>query len=166
MSFFTESSLEDLYASAVAAFPKTKMRQHAYQPIVIETISWTPYLGLKTLFTKAEVRNETRHYETIILFKGVDYNLRDVKITASNGKEYEFGKISPSLNDCVVRCNCPDFRWRFSWYNHLDKALFGRAPKKYESEGGPPANPKELPGICKHLIQFSHALRDAGIFND
>ena len=166
MSLFTESSLEELYASAVAAFPKTRMRQHAIQPIVVESISWTPYLGLGTLFIKGEVRNETRHYSPLVLFKGVNYGLKEVKITASNGKEYEFGKLSEEQTDCTVRCDCPDFRWRFAWYNKLDRSLFGRAPTKYESNGGPPANPKQLPGMCKHLIQLATALQHAGIFQD
>lgn len=163
---FNESSLEELYASAVRAFPRTTKRQHATQPIVIEELRWTPFLGVKTLFIKAEARNETRHYQPMVLFKGVNYGGRGVKIIASDGLEYSFDKLSLENTDVLLRCNCPDFTWRFNYYNWEDASLYGNKRKKYDSQGGPPANPQQLPGMCKHLMRTVEALRDAGIFMD
>lgn len=166
MNSILESSLNDLYHNSVKAFPKTTKRQHSTQPIVIESIRWTPFVGVKTLFIKAIAQNEGKEYNSIILFKNVDYeNKSSVKITASDGKEYNFGKLSLENTDVVLRCSCNDFRFRFSWYDHLDKSLYGRTPKKYESKGVlPPANPLKLPGMCKHLIKTTHVLEEAGIF--
>ena len=166
MRSFLESSLEDLYQSAVAAFPNTTMRQHATHPIVITNLRWTPFIGVKTLFIKALAQNEGREYNPIILFKNVDYGKDQVKITDSNGREVSFGRLSLENTDVVLRCNCKDFYWRFNYYDHVDKSLYGRKRAPYESKGiCPPANPLEMPGMCKHLMKTSHVLREAGIFS-
>lgn len=163
---FNESSLDDLFTSAIRAFPNTTKRQFAVQPIVIETIRWTPFVGMKTLFVKGHARNEDRHYDTIILFKDVDYTNEQVKIKASDGKIYRFAKFSMENTDVLVRCNCQDFKWRFNYYDHLDRSLYGPKRSKYEGISGIPANPKQLPGMCKHLMATTKVLNDAGIFLD
>ena len=172
MSLFAESSLEDLYQSAVEAFPHTTMRQHATDTIVITNLRWTPYLGMRTLFIKALAQNqhEGTEYAPMILLKGIEYNTdaRDfVEIMANDGRKYQFKKLSLENTDVVLRCSCGDFFYRFNYYNHLDKSLYGRKRRKYESKGiGPPANPLELPGMCKHLLKTAHVLREAGIFQE
>lgn len=164
MITFLESSAEELYQSAVKAFPNTKMRQHATHPIVIRELRWTPFVGVKTLFIKGLAQNEDREYGPCILFKGVNYQGKAVKITASDGLEYSFDKLSLENTDVLVRCNCPDFFWRFNYYDHLDKSLYGTKRKKYESHGGPPANPLELPGMCKHIMKMTKVISESGIF--
>lgn len=164
MNYLKESSLEDLYDSAVRAFPRTTKRQHAVQPVVVEGLRWTPFLGVRTLFIRAEVRNETRHYTPIILFKNVNYDGDEVLITASDGLEYHFDKLSLEGTDALVRCNCKDFYWRFNYYNSEDRSLYGRTRAQYEGSGGPPANPLKLPGMCKHLMKTVEALTHAGLF--
>lgn len=163
--YICESTIPELYDSLVAAFPNTTKRQHSTQPIVIKNLHWTPYKGVKTLFVKGLAQNEEREYNPIILFKNINYKENGVKLIANNGKEYQFAPISLEESEVLVRCNCPDFRYRFSYYNHLDKSLYGRKPKKYESKGvRPPANPKELPGMCKHCLKLTEVLRQSGIF--
>lgn len=161
-----ESSFEELYANAIKAFPNTTKRQHVVQPLVVENLRWTPFLGMKTLFIKGHIRNEDRHYDAIILFKNIDYNKKEIKITASDGLIYNFGKLSLENNDVLLRCNCNDFKWRFNFYDHIDKSLYGNKRKKYENLGGAPANPMKLPGMCKHIMKTAQALKDAGLFND
>jgi len=167
-----ESSLNDLFNSAVDAFPMTQFRQHATDPIVVKSLSWTPFLGVKTMFVKGLVQNEGREYTTMMLFKNVNYKPQTnetVRLWASDGMPYKFEKLSLEGTDLVLRCNCPDFKWRFSYYNHLDKSLYGTKPRKYiASEGSnrPPANPFEMPGMCKHLIKLSHALQQANVFKE
>lgn len=164
MSFLYESSLNDLYNSAVEAFPRTTLRQHATQPIIIEALRWTPFLGLKTLFIKAEARNENRHYSPMILFKKVNYDGQGVHIIASDGLEYSFSPLSLENTDILLRCNCLDFKFRFNFYDHVDKSLYGRVRSPYASAGGPPANPQELPGMCKHLMKMTEVLQHANLF--
>lgn len=161
---FLESSAADLYKSAVRAFPHTRMRQHATHPIMISDVRWVPFVGMKTLFVKGRAVNEGREYTPLVLFKKVNYKGQDVQLVASDGLEYELAKLSLENNDILVRCDCHDFQWRFNYYNHLDKSLYGIKRKKYEGHGGPPANPKEMPGMCKHLMKFLNVLEESGLF--
>lgn len=160
-----ESSLVQLYDSAVAAFPNTKMRQHATHPIVIQNVDWMPFLGMRTLFTKGLAESNGNVYEPMILFKRVNYHPQNgIEIRATDGLTYVFEQLSLGDTDVVLRCNCPDFRYRFAFYDHVDKSLYGRLPKKYVANGnGQPANPEEMPGMCKHLMKFSEVLRESGI---
>ena len=163
---FLETSLGELHDSAVEAFPRTTMRQHATHPIVVTNLRWTPFVGMKTLFIKGLAQNEGKEYNPIILFKRVNYDGDEVQIIASDDREYHFDKLSVENTDVLVRCNCPDFYWRFNYYDSLDKSLQGRKRVKYESKGiGPPANPLKMPGICKHLMKTVHVLGEAGIFS-
>lgn len=164
MSLFQESTFEELYASTVRAFPNTRMRQHAVDPIVIESLRWTPFVGVKTLFVKAEARNEDRRYSPVVLIKGIEYGTDGIEITGSDGLRYKLKKPSLENSEILVRCQCADFNWRFNFYDHLDASLYGSKRKKYESKGGPPANPKQMPGLCKHLIKTVMALQDSGLF--
>lgn len=161
-----ESSINDLYDKAVAAFPKTTMRQHATHPILIEKIDWTPFLGMNTLFVKGQARNEDRHYTPMILFKGMNYGTGEVNLTASDGQKVSFDKISAESTDALVRCNCDDFKWRFNYYNHLDKSLYGRKRAKYEAKFNPDsANPQKSSGMCKHIMKMMQALEHSNIFS-
>lgn len=158
-----ESSLNDLRNSAIIAFPNTTKRQHATGPIVIEEFHWIPFLGVKTLFVKADAINEDRKYSPMILFKNVNYNGRGTTIIDSvTGKPISLNKLSLSKTDVLLRCQCEDFKYRFSYYNWHDRSLYGSKPKKYESKGGPPANPKELEGMCKHIMKLAEVIRENG----
>jgi hypothetical protein len=166
-----ESSATDLYQSAVAAFPNTAKRQHATQPIVITNLHWTPYIGMKTLFVKGLAQSEGKEYNPIVVFKNVNY--RDaagpnvVGLTASDNNEYFFEKLDLGDTDIVVRCNCPDFYWRFNYFDHIDGSLYGRKRAKYEALYNPgSANPQEMPGMCKHLMKLTTVLKRAEIFED
>lgn len=99
-----------------------------------------------------------------MLLKEINYSGDEITIIASDGKEYSFDKPTLESSDVLLRCNCPDFHWRFNYYNHQDKSLYGSKRGKYESKGGPPANPMELPGMCKHLMKTVKVLQESGIF--
>lgn len=169
MELLDESSLVQLYHSAVNAFPNTMRRQHSTDTIKVVSLDWIPFLGMKTLFVKGRVENEGRNYDTIILFKNVNYDIQEqdrqcVHLQASDGGYYKFKKIDEGKTEVVLRCSCPDFRWRFSYYNHLEGSLYGRKPKAYKGSGGAPANPLQMEGCCKHLMKTVKALSRAGIF--
>jgi hypothetical protein len=159
-----ESTLLDLYQSTVAAFPHTTKRQFVTDNIKIVDLTWTPYLGVETLFVKGRAVNEGRHYQPLLLFKKVQYyaekNHPDlVEIVASNDKKYVFEKLQYKKNDVLLRCDCPDFRYRFAFYNAKEHALYGKSTG--EAKGI--VNPLELPGMCKHLLKLVTALDHAGI---
>ena len=164
-----ESNLVDLYKSTVEAFPRTRFRQHATNPIKIVELTWTPFKGVKTLFIKGHAESSSGlDYNPMVLFKRVKYhdfqNNDDlVEIIASDGQNYLFERLN-NTNEVLVRCNCKDFKYRFAFYNFEDSSLYGNKPKKYEGQGLFHANPLELPGMCKHLIKTIKSLKEANIF--
>jgi len=163
---FIESSLDDLFRSTVSAYPKTQRRQYATDTINIANIVLRPFLGMRTLFVKALAQNEGREYSPIIVFKNVQYHQNQdpnlIKIT-ENGNEYFFESLSMDT-DVILRCNCQDFYWRFNYYDHVDNSLYGRKRAEYEALIRPgTANPQEMPGMCKHLIKLTDAMRDNNI---
>ena len=148
-------------------FPNTRYRQHATQPIEIMEMTWLPYRGVKTLYIKGLAKNEDREYNSMILFKNVDYetNENTVTISASTGGSYKLKKISLEESDVLVRCNCKDFRYRFGYYNSLDRSLYGNVPTRYESKGiRGPINPTQVSGFCKHIIKLFEVLEQAHLF--
>jgi hypothetical protein len=171
-SSWLESTINDLYQSTVIGFPNSTKRQHATDPIRIVRLEWIPYIGLKTLYIKGLAQNpesetyDQSEYQPMILFKSVRFHFtRDqtnlVEIIANDQRTYLLEKLG--TNDVLVRCDCADYRYRFAWYGHLDHSLYGRKPKKYESQGGPAANPLEMPGMCKHIIKLVQSLDHAGL---
>jgi hypothetical protein len=164
---FIETSIYELYKNIEKAFPKTKKRQFSTDTIRVENLTWIPFLGVKTLFIKGLIRNESKKYDCIMLFKNIKFNeneqKKSIKIKMSNGKEYYVEQINSKEKDVLLRCNCKDFHWRFNFYNSKDHSLFGRKRSKYESAGGPKANPLELPGICKHLVKMSKIIKESNL---
>lgn len=165
-----ETSLLNLYLGSVKAFPGTTKRQHSTDTVRVEHLDWVPFQGVKTLFVKGTVKNDGRKNETIMLFKGVKYRMDESKgsipIRASNGKIVFIDPISESKDDVLVRCSCEDFSWRFNYYNSIDKSLFGRKRAKYEGQGLWGANPRETPGMCKHLMKMVKILKEANLIVD
>ena len=172
---WTESNIQRLYQSTVAAFPFTKYRQNATDPINITELKLTPFVGMKTLFIKSTAQNpdsktfEHSKYKPMILFKNVQYhnenNQNLVKLIDEQENIYFIEKISTENNNVMVRCDCGDFFWRGNYADWLDKSLFGSKKKKYESKGGVPANPKNAPMMCKHIIKMTEILINSGIIN-
>jgi hypothetical protein len=161
-----ESSLADLYQSAVKAFPSTTMRQFATQNIKFVELTWIPYKGMKTLFVRGLARNEDRTYQPIILFKNVKYlQSGGIPLMDNNGQKHFLEQLSFKNNDCLVRCSgCGDFQWRGMHWNKIDGSLYGVDRKKYEAKYHPgSANPTESPMLCKHLMKMMLVLKQSGI---
>jgi len=162
-----ESTFNDLYASAVEAFPETKKRQHATGPVHVGRFMWTPFVGLKTFLVRGQATNEDRQYNTLILFRNVVYRNGPgegvIKLKISTNESRYIERLTPDNHNILVRCDCPDFYWRFNFWDHRDKSLYGNKRAKYESKGGPPANPRELPGCCKHLMKMFSTLQGVGL---
>lgn len=162
-----ESSLDDLFDSAVRAFPNTRKRQHAVDPVIISNIRYTPFLRMKTLMVRSNARNESREYRPMIVFKQIRYveeNMPGTLTIINEGVPYSLIPPVVSEHDVLLRCNCPDFHWRFTHFNHLDRSLFGRNRRKYEAKYNPgSANPMEMPGMCKHLMALMRKLANQGV---
>jgi hypothetical protein len=115
---------------------------------------------MKTLLVRATATNEGRVYAPVILFKRVSFANEGFSFVAHDDeKQYH---VSPREYDVLVRCDCNDFHWRFNYYNHLESSLQGAVRKEYKGSGVP-ANPLEMPGMCKHLMKMMEELKTAGI---
>jgi hypothetical protein len=166
--WLTESTLPELYHNSVIGFPETTKRQHATSTIKITHLNWVPYLGMKTLFVKGLAQNEGREHNPIIIFKGVQYREQTGKniipLIINSGQKYLLDQLSFEKNEVLVRCDCKDHQWRFCHTNAVDRSLYGRDRKKYEAKYRPgSANPKKLPGLCKHLMVLGKVLKESGI---
>jgi hypothetical protein len=172
MNFTTwiESSLNYLKQSTVNAFPNTTKRQHVVNEIQITQINPTPYIGVNTLYIKAEAlnTNENTKYHPVILFKGLKYhNTKEEENLVNliiNNKNYFFEKLSLENSDVLLRCNCNDFFFRFHHYDHEDKSLYGPNRKQYYGKGLWEANPTKSPGMCKHLMALIDELKNNNFF--
>lgn len=129
-----------------------------------------PFVGTKTILFQAECFGQTvdATHVTQIQFSGItffdtlpeDGEHENIKEIDYKGETYYY--VKPDINtQCTVRCSCPDFVYRFAWYNFKHKALFGAMPKKYKrkTKTRPPVNPGHHPGMCKHIFQLQSYLR-------
>ena len=165
-----ESTSNELYQSAVDAFPNTTKRQYATHPVRVSELTWTPFLGVKTLFVRGHVQNESRTYSPMILFKGVQYteglSRGIVELHIDQNERVFLERLSYENTDVLLRCNCKDFHWRFTHWNKVDQSLYGRDRKKYEAKYHPgSANPTKSPGMCKHLMKMMQVLGESGIIS-
>lgn len=168
----SESSLSDLYQSIINGFPHTTKRQHSVDEIKVAQLHITPFRNMRTIFFKGLTENKGNghQYNSIILFKNVIFPAHEtdtmIEIVGNDGNEYAIEPLTMN-QDVRCRCNCKDFRYRMAWYDHLDHSLYNHPPKHYERvvppSGLPPANPNEVPGLCKHILSLERALRHSGI---
>lgn len=166
------STIPDLERNIEVGFPRTTKRQHSTDTIRVAQLRIVPYVGTKSIFFKALCLNTDggHKYDTqIFVGGGAQFETGEtdetVKFTASNGNEYNMHPVTLTDQYARVRCNCPDFYYRFAHYDHNDQSLWGPAPPPYQrkTDNRPPVNPDQVPGMCKHLIKTVDALRQAGL---
>lgn len=60
-----------------------------------------------------------------------------------------------------VRCDCPDYQFSFWQANEKHDCHFGKGfPRVKVSGVRDPRNPKQIPGLCKHLRALGKRLQD------
>ncbi len=170
--YLEEASIDTLEKETHRGFPRTGKRLYSIQMVDIKSTSFVPYIGVKTLLVSSmalgeEHEGNRKWYRPMLLFTGVNYTPEkgpnSVTVRYQN-KDYFFDKLSLELNDARVRCDCPDFRFRFSWWNAQRKSLYGQ-PQKYvrKTTTRPPVNPMKVIGICKHIGKLSVVLFNSGV---
>ena len=166
------SNYNQLYQSAVRAFPRTRKRQHATGPIQIVRMDFTPYVGTRNLLVRGQARSGTYnnvYYKPMLFFNEVQYeeeeNQQNVSLKATTGEDYNIQPINLRDNIVRVRCDCLDFYFRFSPWNFSNDDIYGPKPKPYvrKTNHYPPANPSRSPGICKHVMKLAQACEESGL---
>jgi hypothetical protein len=117
-----------------------------YQGLKIESVKETPFIGTKMKVYNVVVRSSegNKAYNVMLAF----YGLEDPTTEKGSMSESRIG----------IRCGCQAYYFWFSWANMKNKASFGARFKPYVRKTPasdpryPPKNPKDIPGMCKHLI--------------
>ena len=167
-AIFEQSSYNNLEQNVLKFIPVSAKRQHAVDPIRIVSLTTLPYIGTKNLDIAAVASSEGTNYNPRLVFNNVVFEEEDlptnVTVKAKDGEEYHMQPINLADNTLRVRCDCLDFYWRFAAFNAKDKSLIGSAPTAYQRKSNRgPANPQEVPGVCKHIIATVKALKHSGM---
>jgi len=77
-------------------------------------------------------------------------------------KDVKIEDYRPSISKdrVLVRCSSPWYKYAFGYNNARIKAQFGRISEFTVLGTGRPVNPKNYPGLDKHLIAMTRALKD------
>lgn len=118
--------------------------------------------GVRTITFYGEVSSSHKpsSYSVMISFKGVLENdgLSDEEILQG----YQ-PKPSLSRHEVLIRCSCPSYRFRFDKANRMNRAGTGaRFPAYHRLTARKPNNPHNLPGFCKHALEFIEYLQRQG----
>ncbi len=164
------SSYQELERKTISAFPRTRKRQHATQPIQIVRTDFTPYLGTRNLLVRAQARSGTYNnvfYKPMLFFNEIQFEdestNENVTFKATTGEDVSMLPIDLNDNIVRVRCDCLDFYFRFAPWNFSNDDIYGPKPKPYvrKTNTRPSVNPTRSPGICKHVMKLTHSMRDA-----
>lgn len=118
--------------------------------------------GVQTLTFYGEVRSAHSYssHSVILTFKKVK------KTDGLTQEEIEKGfKPKPSIakHEVMMRCSCPSYRFRFDKANRSHGvgtgARFGIYRRRTNRK---PNNPRNLPGFCKHALEFLEYLQQQG----
>ncbi len=168
-----QSTYNQLKSNVDSFIPVSTRRQSAVDPVQIVELKTLPFIGTKNLNVEALAKNSNSkegHSENYpkIIFNRVEFEEEttndNITFTAKDGNEYNMQPIDLGGSTLRVRCTCGDFMWRFAAFNAKDKSLIGTAPSPYQRKTNRgPVNPKQVPGVCKHLIKTIEALKQAGM---
>ena len=135
---------------------------NASQAAKIENLDLRYDEGVQTLTFYGTVHSASRPtaYTMILTFKNVD---RLEGLTEEEIQQGYMPKPSLNENEVMMRCSCPSYRFRFDEANRRHQAgtgaRFGIYHRKSDRE---PNNPNNIPGACKHIIEFITYLQDRG----
>jgi hypothetical protein len=106
--------------------------------------------GTKQVQVDADVfsKRTDNHYHAAIFFYGVE---------AGQKPSYNYSPVR-------VSCSCPSYYFYFSYWNKVANAHARRPLRPYtrKTADRPSPNPKQLPGLCKHLIALGELLLNSG----
>jgi len=163
-----EATYAELERNTRNSMPATNKRQNATPEVRMQKMELVPAKESDTLMVKGTVAGKTAVYHTSVLFDNVIYDDADqadnITFTGSDGDDYHIEPIYLARHNCKVHCTCLDFYWRFATQNHKANSLDGEPPPPYvKRTNRPPANPANVPGVCKHIIKTVEELQKSGV---
>lgn len=160
-----DATYPQLHQNIVRGFPETRKRQHATGEVNVTNVQYVPTAG--GLQVKSASRSNGHNYAQVMIFSDVVHNPPEggATFTGTDGAEHTITPIKLPGSRVKVNCTCLDFHYRFAMWNFNDNALAGPKPPLYQRKttNRPPANPMQVPGICKHLIKLTDTLKQNGL---
>lgn len=168
LKMLEEATYAELERNTLNSMPPTERRQWVTAPVQIKKLEFIPAQESQNLLVKATVINDGTKYTSTALFDKVIYDEADqannITFTGTAGEEYHVEPIDLAHHNIKVNCDCLDFYWRFATWNHQKNSLNGHPPPPYQRKTNrPPVNPRQVPGVCKHLLKTISALKETGI---
>lgn len=160
-----DATYPQLYTNIQRGFPDTKKRQHVANQVNVVKIQYVPIEGNKVLQVNATTVSNGNRHTPAAQFTNVQYQQEEtsdaVTFKGTDNADHTIKQIDLSSTNVKVRCTCLDFHFRFSWQNYSDNSLVGNPPPIYrrKTTTRPPANPTEVPGLCKHLVRLFDVLK-------
>jgi hypothetical protein len=172
------------YRDVKAELEEFGRKPRRYPRLTMSTPEVHPWVGMKSLMFKTVVEGETDKYVTSIQFYDIEFNedktkrcTEMIEIQSARKKKVKgkakgetfilfHEKPSKKNHPVALKCECPDFRFRFEKELFDHDGLIGATFRKYTRktppppEGYPYANPEELMGFCKHLNSLIANLKD------
>lgn len=118
--------------------------------------------NFKTLTFYGEVRstNGFAGHSVMLVFKNVK---REDGLTKEELAAGYQPKPSLSKHEVMMRCSCASYRFRFDYANRSHGVGTGAKFKIYHKKTNrKPNNPYNLPGFCKHALEFVTYLQQQG----
>jgi hypothetical protein len=158
------STIPQLDMKARQAFPHTKKRHNDVGSVIPQPdMTMTPNVPKNELTIDSRTRSSNTgdmHIQRVILYK-VNF-VQPGQGTQLPNSEAAIEPVQLNSETSRVACDCMDFRFRFANNNAKDNSLAGNPPPAYHRVPGsnrPPANPSNLPGMCKHLMAVVQNLK-------
>lgn len=157
-----ELSLSNLRNNVSRNFGADRIRRS--NRIKVANYQAIPSVGDRSILFKANIVGEEAKYIVSVRFTNVSFSNDPqpdyAEIKAMDGMTYHMKKVTASQTQAKVKCNCLDFYYRFSVWNHSKNSLEGDPPPPYVKKTDmPPVNPNRVPGACKHVIKMIDFLR-------
>lgn len=160
MSVFNEASRNDLMAKSRRSQKGLQRYQRRVKSRVASSVREFNRIDMNQLFKdniitiKVAVKGETDNYIVTISYGGVLDKLRQ-ELSENNSQDIDLRKIIRALitafnnNDVYVKCDCPDFKFRFGYYATVNKFNEGE-PQLIPSKQTNPDD--KLGSACKHVL--------------
>jgi len=154
-----EDSVAKLQTNTTSNFDSNRGGNSGRVQIISKT--FIPYPNDGLVEVKAKSRSSAKVYDTQMMFSSVEYGEGgETQFQSSDGQAYRIVPIGYGSGDVKVNCGCLDFYYRFAAWNHSNGSLHGNPPKPYiKKTDSEPLNPKQIPGLCKHLMALAGELR-------
>lgn len=165
-----DATLQHLRNEIERGFPDTKKRQHATNEVTVTKLQYIPRIESDILQINSSTSSTSGNvYKQLIQANGVNFQPDNsgntVSVKDSNGTSHSITPVKLNVNNVGVFCECEDYQKRFAEINVSNNCHIGPQPAKYvrKTTTRPPANPLNVPGMCKHLIAVTDRLKNLHI---